>query len=131
MKAIIILSLISLYLCGKRETVVDCAIEKIGTSYETMNSAGLTRTCYLRIGINLDTIAHNQFVKGKAVDSISGLKPGDLVGFINHDGKKQPGHVGIYVGNNKYIHAPGPGKKVSYGTLSSNKNYYGGRNYID
>ena len=67
---------------------------------------------------------------GKAV-TINQLKPGDIVGFNNHDGKKQPGHVGIFVGNDKYIHSPSKGKVVTYGVLSTNKNFIGGRNYID
>ena len=131
MKSIIFLALLALSLCGKRETVVDCAHEKIGTPYETLDCSGLVRYCYRRIGIELSTIAHAQFERGKAVNSKAALKPGDIVGFYNNDGKKQPGHVGIFIGGDRYIHSPSRGKKVTYGTLSTNKNYFGGRNYID
>ena len=123
MKAIVFLALIALSLCGKRETVVACAKEKLGTPYEKLDCSGLVRLCYKRIQINVD--------HGKAVPSQSALKPGDIVGFNNHDGKPQPGHVGIYIGGDQYIHSPGHGKTVTYGTLSTNRNYYGGRNYID
>ena len=106
MKAIIFLALLALSFCGPRETVVACAKEKLGTKYEVLDCSGLVRYCYRRIGKELSTIAHCQFERGKAVNSISELKPGDIVGFNNHDGKKQPGHVGIFVGNDKYIHSP-------------------------
>ena len=131
MKAIIFLALLALSFCGPRETVVACAKEKLGTKYEVLDCSGLVRYCYRRIGKELSTIAHCQFERGKAVNSISELKPGDIVGFNNHDGKKQPGHVGIFVGNDQYIHSPSRGKVVTYGVLSANKNYWGGRNYID
>ena len=130
MKAIIFLVLLALSLCDKRDTVVSCAKEKLGTPYEVLDCSGLVRYCYRRIGIELSSIAHNQFTGGRAVTKEQ-LKPGDIVGFNNHDGKKQPGHVGIFIGNDQYIHSPSRGKVVTYGVLSTNKNFYGGRNYID
>ena len=131
MKAIVFLALIALSLCGKRETVVACAKETLGTRYETFDFTTLVRLCYKRIQINISSVAYHIFAHGKAVPSQSALKPGDIVGFNNHDGKPQPGHVGIYIGGDQYIHSPGHGKTVTYGTLSTNRNYYGGRNYID
>ena len=44
------------------------------------------------------------------------LKPGDLVFFHGL------GHVGLYVGHGKFIHAPHSGTHVSYSTLAA----YGG-----
>ena len=131
MKSIVFLVLIALSLCGKRETVVACAKETLGTRYETFDFTTLVRLCYKRIQINISSVAYHIFDHGKAVPSQSALKPGDIVGFNNHDGKPQPGHVGIYIGGDQYIHSPGHGKTVTYGTLSTNKNYFGGRNYID
>ena len=130
MKVIILLVLFALSICGNRETVVNCAKELLGTPYERLDCTGLCRKCYKRIGIEISTVAHYIFAHGKSV-SKSELKPGDIVGFNNHDGKPQPGHVGIYIGNDQYIHSPGKGKTVTYGTLSTNRNYYGAKNYID
>ena len=121
---------LTLTLSEKRQKVVDCAKSKIGTPYETLDCSGLTRFCYRKVGIELSTIAHNQFKHGKAV-SKDNLKPGDIVGFNNHDGKEQPGHVGIFIGGDSYIHSPSKGKTVQYGSLSSNRNFYGGRRYLD
>ena len=131
MKAIIFLALLAFSFCDKRDIIVACAKEKLGTPYEKLDCSGLVRLCYKRIQINVSSVAHYIFDHGKAVPSQSALKPGDIVGFNNHDGKPQPGHVGIYIGGDQYIHSPGHGKTVTYGTLSTNRNYYGGRNYID
>ena len=131
MKVIIFLALVALSLCSNRDIIVNCAKEYLGTPYEKLDCSGLCRRCYKRIKVEVSSVAHYIFNHGKAVNSASGLKPGDIVGFNNHDGKPQPGHVGIYIGGDQYIHSPGRGKTITYGTLSTNKNFMGGRNYID
>ncbi len=132
MKRVILIALIGLCLNldSRRQTLVDCAKGLIGTPYEQIDCSGLTRRCYKKIGIELSTIAHNQFTKGRSV-SKSELQPGDVVGFNNHDGKTQPGHVGMFIGGDTYIHSPGKGKTITTASLSANKNWYGGRNYLD
>jgi cell wall-associated NlpC family hydrolase len=45
--------------------------------------------------------------------SASDLQPGDLVFFYGG------GHVGIYIGNNQFIHAPHTGTVVQVTSLSS------------
>lgn len=47
-------------------------------------------------------------------------KPGDLVFFHDYPNNFL-GHVGIYAGNNKYWHAPRPGRVVSIDTFPTNK----------
>ncbi len=131
MKAILFFALFSLSLCGPRETIVACAEEKLGTPYEKLDCSGLCRLCYRRLNIEVSSVAHYIFAHGKKVNSKEELKPGDIVGFKTNNGKPQPGHVGIYIGGDRYIHSPSPGKKITYGTLSTNRNYYGARNYID
>ena len=53
------------------------------------------------------------------------LTPGDLVFFTN--GGSGIGHVGIYVGNNQFIHSPSAGKSVCIESMGSG--YYA-RNYV-
>ena len=132
MKNLILFVLIglSLSLSEKRQIVVDCAISYLGTPYEQVYDAGLTRRCYKKVGIEIGEIAHNQFRRGKSVTRDE-LKPGDLVGFNNNDGKTQPGHVGIFIGGNKYIHSPGRCKVIQYGNLDTNKHFIAGRQYLD
>ena len=59
----------------------------------------------------------------------SDLQPGDLV-FFQGTYKAGISHVGIYVGDGKFIHAPSTGKLVSYADLNSayyTNHYYGAR----
>ena len=132
MKSLLLFALIglTLSLSEKRQTVVDCAISYLGTPYEQLDCSGLTRKCYSKVGITLSTIAHLQFYEGIFVTRAE-LKPGDLVGFNNHDGKTQPGHVGIFIGGNKYIHSPGRGKVITYGNLDTNKDFFTAVKYLD
>ena len=90
MKAILIFALLglSLNLSASRQKIVDCANEKIGTPYETLDCSGLTRFCYRRVGISLSTIAHNQFRGGKAVSKAS-LQPGDIVATYSNEATLQ------------------------------------------
>ena len=129
MKAIIFLALLALSFCDNRKTIVECATEMLGEKNRALEGAGLVRYCYSRINIQLSQIAHEQFNGGKAVTP-NELKPGDIVGFNNHDGKPQPGHVGIFLTKSTYIHCPS-GKAVTIGLFRGCKNFMGGRNYID
>ena len=60
--------------------------------------------CYQKVGVSLPRTTYDQINRGKAV-SQKNLKPGDLV--FPHTG-----HVGIYTGNGKMIHAPQTGDVV-------------------
>ena len=46
------------------------------------------------------------------------LKAGDLV-FFNTGGSSQYSHVGLYIGNNRFIHAPRTGKRIEVTSLSN------------
>ena len=53
------------------------------------------------------------------------LQPGDAV-FFRANGSGQVGHVGLYVGEGKFIHSPRKGKSVRIDSLANNywkKNY--------
>lgn len=72
--------------------------------------------------------ASSQYNMGTYVAK-SDLQPGDLV-FFQGTYKSGISHVGIYVGNGKFIHAPSTGKVVSYADLNSTyytNHYYGAR----
>lgn len=59
--------------------------------------------------------------------------PGDLVFFANPSSSKSKiGHVGIYIGNNQFIHSESPGKTVCITSLSSTyySKYYRGAGRI-
>lgn len=61
----------------------------------------------------------------------SELKPGDAV-FFKGNGRGQVSHVGLYIGEGKFIHSPRAGKNVRIDSLSNNywnKNYTGAKRF--
>ena len=70
-------------------------------------------------GVNLPRVSKEQSKYGTSV-SKSNLQKGDLV-FFDTDGDGVVNHVGIYIGNNEFIHASsGAGKVV----ISQFNSYY-------
>ncbi|MEE9098614.1 C40 family peptidase [Pseudomonas nitroreducens] len=53
------------------------------------------------------------------------LKPGDAV-FFNRNGRGRTSHVGLYIGNNQFIHAPSSGERIRQDSLN---NSYWERSY--
>ncbi|MDR2925924.1 MAG: C40 family peptidase [Azoarcus sp.] len=82
-----------------------------GTSPITgMDCSGLVQLVFRNaVGVDLPRTAIEQSAQGNRV-SARELKPGDLV-FFNTIGRNIS-HVGIYVGNGKFLHAPATGKLV-------------------
>ena len=73
--------------------------------------SGFVRYVYAHFGLSLGHSSYAQFDRGRQVSRAS-LRPGDLVFF---DGL---GHVGIYIGNGHFIHAPHSGTRVRIETLA-------------
>jgi NlpC/P60 family protein/peptidase M23-like protein len=85
-----------------------------GASPKGFDCSGLTMYVYAQLGIRLPHYSGDQWRSGFRV-STSQLKPGDLVFFY---GSKEPQHVGMYVGDGKFIHAPHRGDVVKISKLS-------------
>lgn len=85
----------------------------------SFDCSGLTYYAYKKSGTYLNRTSRDQAKNGKYV-SRSNLKAGDLVFF--NSGTNSIKHVGMYVGNGKFIHSPSPGKSVKYENLSTS--YY-------
>jgi hypothetical protein len=66
-------------------------------------------------GLELPFDAPSQFLDGEKI-ARDQMKTGDLVFF--HEGKRIT-HVGIYLGNERFIHSPSPGKRVRVDRLDS------------
>lgn len=101
----------SLTACGR--DVVEYSKNFIGVPYRYGGStpsgfdcSGFVSYVYRQMGVSLPRTSYSQMSVGVAV-SAAELMPGDLVFF------RSGGHVGIYVGNNQYIHAPQTGRTVS------------------
>ena len=79
-----------------------------GASPKTgFDCSGFTRYVYSNFGYKLSRTSKTQAKDGKEVAK-SDLQPGDIIIFKNQS-LTAIGHVGIYVGNNKIIHASEPG----------------------
>lgn len=99
--------------------IVAYASNFMGTRYvwggETpsgFDCSGFTKYVYAHFGINIPRVAADQACVGQPV-SRGNLQPGDLV-FFGSDIH----HVGIYVGDNCYIHAPHTGDVVKISPLT-------------
>ena len=93
--------------------------------------SGLTMVCYRLNGLNLPRNSRSQFGDGRWIPKAK-LKKGDLVFFATRGGKRVS-HVGMYIGNGQFIHAPRTGKKVRIEKMSNSwfaKRYMGGRSYL-
>lgn len=82
--------------------------------------SGLTSYMYKQFGYSLPRRASAQAGVGTYVEK-SQLQAGDLVFFSNR-GDKSINHVGIYIGNNKFVHAANSNRGVVTDNLTSN--YY-------
>jgi hypothetical protein len=93
--------------------------------------SGLTMVCYRLNGLNLPRVSRSQYQAGRSV-SQSRLQKGDLVFFATNGGRRVS-HVGMYIGNGQFIHAPRTGQKVRIEKLSDSffsRTYVGARSYL-
>jgi len=74
------------------------------------------------LGLLLPHNAYSMSLQGKSV-AVNDLQPGDLVFF--NTVRRQFSHVGIYIGENRFIHAPSHGKGVQVDDM--NDMYWGRR----
>ena len=93
--------------------------------------SGLAMTVYKLNGLNLPRTSVQQYRRGAYVKR-NNLSKGDLV-FFDTAGKGKVSHVGIYIGDGKFIHAPRKGKTVRISLLSNKyykRQYQGARSYL-
>lgn len=92
-------------------------------SRSATDCSGFTMQVYKKSGVNLPHSSQEQARYGQHV-SKSDLKPGDLLIFAGRRGGRV-GHVGIYKGNGKFIHASSGKGQVTESSLS--EGYYAQR----
>lgn len=78
--------------------------------------SGFTQYVYAHFGVSLGRTTYDQINDGSEV-SRDQLQPGDLVFFGT---RSNPHHMGIYVGNGAYIHAPHTGDVIKISPMSRN-----------
>jgi hypothetical protein len=103
-----------------------------GTSPETgFDCSGLTAAVYELNGLKLPRSSKQQWLAGTPVDRHE-MSKGDLVFFATAGGRKVS-HVGIYMDEGQFIHAPRKGKTIRFGSLSNGyfkSRYLGARTYL-
>lgn len=91
-------------------------------SRSAVDCSGFTSVVYRSVGKKLPRTSGSQARVGTPV-SRSALQRGDLI-FFRTRGGRLVGHVGIYIGSNKFIHAPSTGGRVRVDSISG---YYSQR----
>lgn len=93
-----------------------------GSGKGYIDCSTLVKRVYEKVGIKLPNTSYQQFKEGEPVQKEE-IEEGDLVFFYR---RGSVGHVGIYIGDNLFIHASSNEKKV---TIASLENSYFKRNF--
>ena len=101
-----------------------------GTSRNGIDCSGLIYRGLQGVGYRGERLNAQMWAQsGRLIANKSSLRKGDLVCFTNTTGaNKLVQHIAIYVGNNKFLHAPSSGKRVSLADI--NDPYYWGKKFI-
>lgn len=99
--------------------IADYAMKFIGNPYvyggtsltNGADCSGFVQSVYKHFGISLPRTSSEQGKSGRAVNGLDNARPGDLVWYS--------GHIGIYIGNGKIVHASNP----KNGIITSNATY--------
>ena len=84
-----------------------------GTNPRTgLDCSGLVQTVYAKLGIDLPRVSYQQARVGQPVASLAQAQPGDILAFGS-----PVHHVAIYIGDNKMIEAPRPGRSVQVSSV--------------
>lgn len=109
---------------SQADRVINLAKQQLGKSYvwgaegpNTFDCSGFTQYVFKNaVSINLPRVSREQSKFGQYVNK-NNLQKGDLI-FFDTDKDGSVNHVGIYIGNNEFIHASSGGKKVIISQLN-------------
>jgi cell wall-associated NlpC family hydrolase len=95
-----------------------------------MDCSGFVRAVYNLCGLSIPRTSRDQFKAGESVPK-EGLQDGDLVFFGSSE--ESINHVGIYVGNGRFVHAPRRGEEIRVTSVDESyfeKRFVGARRYF-
>jgi cell wall-associated NlpC family hydrolase len=126
-------------LSNQRKIIAQHAINSLGLPYKWggqspktgFDCSGLIVYTHKKANIIIPRTTKAQFDNGRIIRKEE-LQIADLVFFQSHEAGKI-NHVGIYIGNGTFIHAPGRNRKITYGYMNNpyfKKNYLGSRTYL-
>ena len=105
----------------KGDELASLALSLRGTQYRYggatragFDCSGLVFYAHQQFGFDVPRTAREQSKRAERVKPRK-LKPGDLVFFSVHSWRVN--HVGIYIGDGRFVHAPGEGKPVTVNSL--------------
>ncbi|KGM57001.1 hypothetical protein N799_12425 [Lysobacter arseniciresistens ZS79] len=116
---------------GKVKSVLQRALALLGTPYrwggtspdKGFDCSGLVSYVFRNaLGVELPRVSRDQARTGELIADKSELAEGDLV-FFGKRGRVD--HVGIYVGEGRFVHAPSSGKDVMVSSLETG--YWSGK----
>ena len=87
-----------------------------GSSPSGFDCSGLVSYSFRQAGVALPHNTTQQRTTSRLI-KVAELRRGDLL-FFDQEGKKH-GHVGIYLGEGRFVHAPSSGKSVRTDALSN------------
>ena len=107
----------------KGENIALMAQSMIGKRYlyggsspqQGFDCSGLVYFTHTQVGDYVPRTSRDQLYASRKI-TLNDLQPGDLL-FYRINGK--PSHVGIYIGEKKFVHAPSSGKAVSITTMDN------------
>jgi cell wall-associated NlpC family hydrolase len=110
----------------RAELAVRYALDAVGTPYRWggesplsgFDCSGLVRWAYGRVGVDLPHSSYALYGEGRRVRE-GNMEPGDILFF------EGLGHVGLYLGSGRMVHAPQTGRNVEIVRLGSTN--YGSR----
>ncbi len=110
------------------ETVIQHALAQLGKPYvygtqgpDSFDCSGLTYYCFKKVGITLPRTARDVGYSTALGERIpyDELQRGDIVCFNTMSDSDLSDHVGIYLGDGKFIHAPHTGSDVIVASMAS------------
>jgi peptidoglycan endopeptidase LytF len=111
-----------------KESIIEVAKKYLGAPYKFggndlatgIDCSGYVKKIFSRFNVYLPRTARDIYYKSGYSISKRNLDTGDLVFFTTY--AKYPSHVGIYIGNDEFIHASSASRKVTIDSI--NKQYY-------
>lgn len=99
------------------------AREQVGVSYQYggmspttgFDCSGLVHYSYAQAGVTVPRTSRDQFRASQKI-SLADARPGDILFFQDEE---KLSHVGIYLGQRRFVHAPSSGRTVSVADIDS------------
>lgn len=116
------------------KSAVDLARQYLGTPYVWggakpggFDCSGLLQFVWGKLGVSIPRVSQQQWRAGRSVTH-EDLQPGDAVFFHMKSGG--PGHVGMFIGHDNFLHAPHTGDVVKISKLSTYRGFVGARRFV-